>query len=171
MKNNKIFNEHLIVDVNTKFKTNVALGGRRALALVGITFNRPITDEDDHDLVVNRFTMYQRNFLASDYLINADGPYQTDTEKIKGCKHYYFYSGPPEDATYGKVISKMSSSIFDIRNCFFINKNLVTDIYKGILIVDPEQILYFKKQYIENSSKHKEDFENMTSLVYNLRML
>lgn len=154
---NNIYNPNILEFVKHKLKVPVALGGRRALALAGITFNRPFLEEDDHDFVIKRLP-WRLKLFDNVFEKAKEDMYATDEERIDDMTHYYFYTDTK---------SKMTQ----VRNCLFINKNLVTTTYKKVLIVDPEQILYFKRQYIERSEKHKTDFENMNPLIYNLRNL
>lgn len=136
--------------IDKKLKGKAVLGGRRALALAGITFRRPFTSESDHDFVIKHLSM--RHTLFGDGTFKRakiDGPYgHTDDEEIEGREHYRFYH--------------------KTENCLFVNKDLITTKYRGIIIADPEQILFYKKKYVIHSPKHKTDFEKMSRLHYTL---
>jgi hypothetical protein len=134
--------------IDKKLKGKAVLGGRRALALAGINFKRPFSDINDHDFVIKHLSIRHTIFGNTFERVLSDKYGVANPEDLEK-RHYRFkYNG--------------------ISNCLFVNKDLITTTYRGIKIADPEQILYYKRKYIETSEKHKKDFENISELHYKL---
>lgn len=175
MKNiDNIINRELLEFVNKKFNGKAVLTGRRALALAGITFKRPFTNQSDHDFAIKELPMKYKLpnfFLTKAGGIDSAGYKKTDTEEVEGIEHYYFNH-------LQQVTTMATGSFADVetyteksRNCLFVNPNTRIIEVEGIKISHPEDILKYKKEYVNVSEKHKIDMKNINMLRYKLKDL
>lgn len=172
MKNiNEIVDPRILEYVNKKFKGQAVLSGRRALALAGITFKRPITKDNDYDFCIRHLPVKLKVFggLKKAGGTDGDGYKITDDEELEGIDHYYFNWNRSESKFVS--FSEMEPWSVKTRNCLFVNPNINIIEIEGIKIADPEQILFYKRKYVKTSAKHAQDFKNMVDIRYRLNNL